>query len=165
MNRYIARNLSKMSLTHTNIFYFSTIRITDDYFNLPLFAVVGASTDRKKFGNKVLRCYQLRQKLAIPVSNKEKNIEGVQCVDSLTTLAEVKAGTVKAQDIGVSIVTPPAVTKSILEEGVQLGFRHFFLQPGTYNEDISQYIESLRLSSPYIKIIQSCVLVELDCHP
>ena len=149
----------------TNASRFSSRRVIEEYFKLPLFAVVGASTDRDKFGNKVLRCYQHREKVAIPVSKKEKLIEGVQCVDSLTTLAQRKESEVKSEDIGVSIVTPPAVTKSVLEEGVRLGFRHFFLQPGTDNEDVKRYIESLKQASPEIKIIQSCVLVELDCHP
>ena len=40
------------------------------------FGVVGASTDRSKYGNKVLRCYLQNGKKAIPVNPKEAQVEG-----------------------------------------------------------------------------------------
>ena len=62
------------------------------------------------------------------------------------------------QDVGVSIITPPAVSQSVLEEGYKLGIRNFFLQPGTYNEQVDEYIQREMKSALSIK---GCVLVEL----
>ncbi|CAN0500564.1 unnamed protein product, partial [Ectocarpus sp. 8 AP-2014] len=64
------------------------------------FAVVGASTNRSKFGNKVLRCYLWREKTVVPVNPREEEIEGKKCVKSLSDLPD-------PQDVSVSVVTPP----------------------------------------------------------
>ena len=40
------------------------------------FAVVGASTDRSKYGNKVLRCYLQHGKQAYPINPKAQEVEG-----------------------------------------------------------------------------------------
>jgi predicted CoA-binding protein len=121
------------------------------FFKLPLFAVVGASNNREKFGNKVLRCYQQYSRHVVPISKVSDNVEGVDSLNSLTRLAEklqeaqaaladsnihAKYKNVRVADVGVSIITPPAVTRAVLEEGLTLGYRNFFLQPGTVDEDV-----------------------------
>lgn len=132
------------------------------FFSNRLFAVVGASSDRQKFGNKVLRCYLENSREAIPVSKKQSTIEGIDCVDSLSALNQ-KLPLLKLSptDVGVSIITPPGATKTILEEGVSLGFKHFYLQPGTVDINVWNFIEELKLSSSDVNIIQGCVLVDL----
>ena len=47
------------------------------------FAVVGASNDRAKYGNKVLRCYQQHGKPVVGVNPKLAEVEGVPCHASL----------------------------------------------------------------------------------
>ena len=137
------------------------------FFKLPLFAVVGASTERAKFGNKVLRAYIDNSFQAVPINKKQDIIEGMHCVDSLTTLASTLSkgenynGVSNPAQVGVSIITPPNVTKLILEEGVGLGYSNFFLQPGTCNDEVEDYILELKGLKPKINIIQGCVLVEL----
>lgn len=86
------------------------------------FAVVGASSDRSKYGNKVLRCYLQHKRDAVPVHPKETVVEGVPAFPSLTAIA----GGVGA----VSIITPPAVTEKVVEEAAKLGIRHLWMQPG-----------------------------------
>nr|MBP9592381.1 CoA-binding protein [Steroidobacteraceae bacterium] len=44
------------------------------------YGVVGASSRRQKYGNKVLRCYQQNGRRAIPVNPHEELIEGLRCV-------------------------------------------------------------------------------------
>ena len=128
-----------------------------------LFAVVGASADRAKFGNKVLRCYQKRGFPVVPVNQRAPSIEGLGTAASLTALStslpeELQHGGM--QHVGVSIITPPAVTSSVLREGYALGCRSFFLQPGTYNTEVESTLEELADAT----FIKSCVLVDLDCH-
>ena len=41
------------------------------------FAVVGASTNRDKYGNKVLRCYQQAGRSVVPVNPRATEIEGL----------------------------------------------------------------------------------------
>jgi uncharacterized protein len=50
------------------------------FLSAPAFAVAGASSNRDKYGNKVLRCYLQNGKTAIPVNPREQAIEGIPCV-------------------------------------------------------------------------------------
>jgi predicted CoA-binding protein len=131
------------------------------YFSQQQFAVVGASTDRTKFGNKVLRCYVAHDKNAIPINKKEKEVEGLASFDSLTALAQANPSSVA--NTGVSIITPPAVTRAVMEEGISKGYRWFFLQPGTADASVREYYESAHKADPSVKVIESCVLVQLGC--
>ena len=47
------------------------------FFSLPLKAVVGASNERSKFGNTVLRCYQSHGQAVVPINKKQSMIEGL----------------------------------------------------------------------------------------
>lgn len=131
-----------------------------EFFNLPHFVVVGASNDRTKFGNKVFRSYQQYKKNVTPINKRQEEIEGVKTVESLAAFAnqiESKIG-FPTNKIGVSIITPPGVTKLILEEGLALGYRNYFLQPGTVDESVDETITENKDKATFIK---SCVLVQL----
>lgn len=54
------------------------------------FAVVGASSNRAKFGNKVLRAYLAHDKVVYAVNPTEEEIEGIVCVKSLTEVPNGK---------------------------------------------------------------------------
>lgn len=118
------------------------------------FAVVGASSDRDKFGNKVLRAYLETSRNAIPINKKQSSIENVPCLPDLASLC----GTKDVSMVGVSVITPPGVTKLILEEGYRLGIRSFFVQPGTIDRETIDFINT---SMSGAKVIKGCVLVEL----
>lgn len=135
----------------------STFR--DGFFDLPTFAVVGASADRDKFGNKVLRCYKQHGKNAIPISKRQTTIENLPCKESLTALATELGGDMSR--VGVSIITPPGATALIMKEGVAVGCRHFYLQPGTADASVRELISSKEFVDAGVKTIQGCVLVDL----
>lgn len=101
------------------------------------YAVVGASTDREKYGNKVLRCYQQHGREVFPINPKEAEIEGLKAFASLTGLP------VKPR--AISIITPPAVTERVVREAASLGIRHLWMQPGAESDEAIQAAESLGL--------------------
>lgn len=86
------------------------------------FAVAGASTNRAKYGNKVVRVYQQTGRAVYPVNPRADQIEGVPCYASL---AEVP-GPVH----GLSIITPPKITEQIVRQAIDLGIKHIWCQPG-----------------------------------
>lgn len=131
------------------------------FFSLPSFVVVGASIEKAKFGNKVLRAYKVKGYNVTPINKKVDAIEGISCEESLTSYAQNNPGT--AEKTGVSIVTPPAATKAVIEEGLSLGFRNFFLQPGTVDASVAPALDKAR--SQNARIIESCVLRQLDLDP
>jgi len=97
--------------------------LIQDFLAAGPWAVVGASTDRSKYGNKVLRCYQQAGKSPVyPVHPKEREIEGLAAYPSLTALPE--------RPRAVSIITPPKITEAVVEECATLGIRHLWMQPG-----------------------------------
>lgn len=86
------------------------------------FAVAGASGDRSKYGNKVLRCYQQHGLEVIPLNPREDRIEGLPCARDIEALPE--------RVHGLSIITPPSVTETLVEEAARAGIRHVWMQPG-----------------------------------
>jgi len=92
------------------------------FLSAKAFGVAGASTNREKYGNKVLRCYLQHDRKAIPVNPRGKIIEGIPCVASVNELpAEVGA---------LSIITPPKITERIVEEAIACGIGNLWMQPG-----------------------------------
>jgi len=85
-------------------------------------AVVGASRDRSKYGNKVLRVYQQHDKSVYPVNPNSDEIEGLTAYADLASLPE--------NVHGISIITPPSVTGEIVEQAGELGIKHLWMQPG-----------------------------------
>ena len=86
-------------------------------------AVVGASSDRSKYGNRVLRCYLQKEKTPVyPVNPRDGVIEGVSAYRSLSELPEPARA--------ISIITPPRITEAVIEEAARLGIRHLWMQPG-----------------------------------
>lgn len=114
------------------------------------FAVVGASRDRTKYGNKVLRVYQQRGREVFPVHPSEIEIEGIPCSKSLAELPK--------KPHAISIITPPPVTERIVEEAKRLGIEHLWMQPGAESAKAIARAEELGLS---VIAGGPCVLVVL----
>jgi predicted CoA-binding protein len=119
----------------------------------PVFAVIGASTNRDKYGNKVLRCYQQNDRPVIPVHPKETQIEGINCVISVADLPdEVES---------LSVITPPAITEKIVEQAAARGIRNIWMQPGAESPVAVQYCQEQGIN---IIADGSCLLVVLRYH-
>src|SRR5688500_5854934 len=86
------------------------------------FAVVGASSNREKYGNKVLRCYLQNGRKVFAVNPHEAEVEGVRCHPDLAALPEPVHG--------ISIITPPPVTERIVADAIAAGIQHLWMQPG-----------------------------------
>lgn len=99
---------------------------TRDFLAQKRFAVVGASTDRTKYGNKVLRSYLQHGKDVVPVNPKEATVEGLAAAKSL--------GEIQPPPDAVSVITPPKVTEAVVEEAGRLGIKHLWMQPGAESD-------------------------------
>ncbi len=91
------------------------------------FAVVGASADRAKYGNKVLRCYAQHGLPVVGVNPRLDEVEGVPCYPSL----EHVPGPRRA----VSVVAPPSAAAAIVAAAAASGVRHLWFQPGAEETD------------------------------
>lgn len=115
-----------------------------------VFAVIGASQNREKYGNKVLRCYLQHGLKAYPINPKETEIEGQPCFPSLDALPE--------QVHGVSIITPPHITETLMPQIAKTNTHHVWMQPGAESEKAIALGEELGLS---VIGDGSCLLVVL----
>ncbi|KAJ2723672.1 hypothetical protein GGI07_002467 [Coemansia sp. Benny D115] len=110
--------------------------MSNAFFSSRAFAVVGASADPSKFGNKVLNWYINNGMKVTPINPKESQIEGIACQKSLTALAaslssESCSDNGALENIGVSVITPPSVSGKVLQEAAQLGVKNIWFQPGS----------------------------------
>ncbi|ORZ14799.1 NAD(P)-binding protein, partial [Absidia repens] len=119
-------------------------------YQSPKFAVVGASTSRAKYGNKVLRWYQAHKLNVVPLHPKEPEIEGIATLTSLDQLVD-------PQLTSVSVITPPSITLQVLKDCQRLGISKIWLQPGAENKQVLDTAQELDL-----KIIAGgpCILVD-----
>ncbi|KTC98410.1 CoA-binding protein [Legionella erythra] len=122
------------------------------FFTSEAYAVIGASNDRTKFGNKVLRCYLQHHKKVYPVHPMETLVEGLAAVKTVRDLPD----TVKS----ISIVTPPAVTEKVMTEAIARGIDNVWMQPGAESRkainDALQHGLNVIAEGP-------CILVALGC--
>lgn len=96
--------------------------IIESFLERGPYAVVGASTNRSKYGNRVLRSYQQRGWEVYAVNPNATEVEGLKAYPDLRSLPEVPRA--------ISIITPPRITEKVMEEAVQLGVRFAWMQPG-----------------------------------
>ncbi|HIJ96264.1 MAG TPA: CoA-binding protein [Desulfuromonadales bacterium] len=93
----------------------------------PAFGVAGASTNRDKYGNKVLRCFLQHNRRAIPVHPTEPEIEGAACAATINDLP--------AEVVSLSMITPPAVTAKLVPLAIEKGITNIWMQPGAEHPD------------------------------
>ena len=122
----------------------------DRFLAGPTFAVVGASADRAKYGNKVLRVYQQNGREVFPVNPKGGEIEGLRAHASLADLP--------TKPHGISVITPPDVTERIVREAAELGIEHVWMQTGAESE---RAVELAREAGMNVIPGDACVLVVL----
>ena len=113
-------------------------------------AVVGVSTVREKYGNKVLRCYLQNGMTVFPVHPKEREIEGVPTVADIASLPDGVRG--------LSMVTPPRVTEQLVALAAAKGIRRVWMQPGAESATAVAKAESLGIS---VIAGGPCILVAL----
>lgn len=100
------------------------------FLSSPAFAVAGASSNRAKYGNKILRCYIQHHMTCYPINPNEQVIENLPVLKIVSELPE------EVQSI--SIITPPPVTEKIVDAAIHKGIRNIWMQPGAENETAIQ---------------------------
>ncbi|MEZ6126658.1 MAG: CoA-binding protein [Planctomycetaceae bacterium] len=124
-----------------------------DFLEAGPFAVVGASPDRSKYGNKVLRCCLQHEMHAVPVNPNAAEVEGISACRSLSEMQPVARS--------VSIITPPPVTERVVAEALELGIRQFWMQPGA---ESAAAVAACKAAGANVISGGPCLLVVLGYH-
>ncbi len=120
---------------------------------MPTVAILGASADRSKFGNKSIRAHQQQGFTVYPVNPKGGQIEGLTVYKSL---AEVPAGKLDR----ISVYLPPPILLHVLPEIAARGCEELWLNPGSDSD--AAVNAALKLG---LNVIQACSIVDLGVSP
>jgi len=113
-----------------------------------LYAVVGASTNKEKYGYKVFKDLIDGGYKVLPINTNEKEILGEMVYP---TLSEVK----KTIDV-VIFVTPPSVTEKVLEEVKVLGIKNVWMQPGAQSNAAIEFCKVKSINC----IHNACIMIQ-----
>ena len=114
------------------------------------FAVAGASRDRSKYGNKVFQALVASGRTVYPLNPSAPEVEGHPAYATIADLPEVPES--------LSIVTPPHVTREVIQQAIAAGVKNIWMQPGAEDSQGSKLAREAGLN-----VIDdgSCVLVLL----
>ncbi|HYU33634.1 MAG TPA: CoA-binding protein [Thermoanaerobaculia bacterium] len=116
-------------------------------------AVLGASKDRSKFGNKCVRAYQEAGWEVFPV-----NLGSSDPIEGLTTWR--KLADVPAELDRISVYLPPPVTLELLADIAAKGAREVWLNPGSADNRVLD--EARRRGIP---ARPGCSIVDIGLSP
>lgn len=119
----------------------------------PTVAILGASTNRAKFGNISLRAHLQQGYTVYPVNPRAETIEDLKCYASLNDIPETHLDR-------ISVYLPPALLVAELEKIVEVSHTQLWLNPGTESAEVLERAAELGL-----KTIQGCSIVDLGISP
>jgi predicted CoA-binding protein len=106
-------------------------RLISDFVNRRVWAVVGASQDRSKFGYQIFRSLHGSGYTVYPVNPRGGELEGARVYPTLADLPELPEV--------VDLVVPPSVTEQVVVEAHRLGLSRVWMQPGAESRAAIQY--------------------------
>ncbi len=116
-------------------------------------AIIGASSNRAKFGNKSVRAHQAEGYSVFPINPQGGMIEGTQAYTSMAELPDVEIDR-------VSMYVPPGVGLKMLAGIAEKGCEQLWLNPGTSSEELVAEARRLGLNP-----IQGCSIVDIGRSP
>ena len=97
-------------------------------------AVIGASSDRRKFGNRAVRAFRRQGFTVIPINPNEAQIEGLKSYASVLDVPD-------AIDMATFYV-PPAVGEKVMLEVVRKRIPEVWLNPGSESDALIRLARS-----------------------
>jgi predicted CoA-binding protein len=115
-------------------------------------AIIGASNNRAKFGNKAVRAFIEQGYTVYPINPKEAVIEGLPAYKSIRD--------VPSRPQRISVYVPPLVLRQLLPEIAARGCDELWLNPGTESDEVLNEAQRLGL-----RTIQACSIISIGSSP
>jgi predicted CoA-binding protein len=119
---------------------------------MPTVAVIGASRERGKYGNRAVRAYQRQGWTVYPVNPNEREVEGLPAFRSITDIP----GPVDR----ATIYVPPQVGLELLPAIKAKGVGELFVNPGAESDELIAEAQRLGLDP-----IMACSIVDIGERP
>src|SRR3954471_24569273 len=100
-------------------------------------AVIGASNDRSKFGNRAVRAYVQRGYTVIPINPHESEVEGLKAYKSILDVP----GPIDM----ASFYVPPDVGQRVIDEVAKKGVAEVWLNPGSESDGLIRHAQALHI--------------------
>jgi predicted CoA-binding protein len=115
-------------------------------------AVIGASSNRRKFGNRALRAYRQQGYTAIPINPNEPEVEGLKTYASVLDVP----GPIDM----ASFYVPPEIGERVIEEVARKQIPEVWLNPGADSDTLIARARALRLTP-----IVACSIIAIGENP
>lgn len=115
-------------------------------------AIIGASNDRNKYGNKAVRAFLRQGYNVFPVNPNEAVIEGQKAFGAIQDIPE--------RPQKVSVYVPPHILLKLLPDIAAKGCDELWLNPGTESEAVLAEAERLGLN-----VVQACSIIGVGVSP
>lgn len=122
-------------------------QLISDFVNRRVWAVVGASQDRSKYGNRVFSSLRDAGYTVFPVNARGGEVEGITAYRALSDLPQ--------QPEVVDLVVPPAVTEQVVKQAHELGLTRIWMQPGAESPAAIDYCRHHGMQVVY----EACAMV------
>ena len=119
---------------------------------MPTVAVIGASSDRSKWGNKSVRAFQKQGYTVYPINPTETVIEGLPVYKSISE--------VPTRPDKITVYVRPQILLKLLPEIAAKGCDELWLNPGTESDSVLAEAERLNLN-----VIQACSIIAVGVSP
>lgn len=119
---------------------------------MPSIAILGASNDRHKYGNRAVRAYVAQGWTVYPINPRESSIEGVPAYPSI---ADIPSPVDR-----VTLYLPPEVGITLLPAIRARGAKEVWVNPGSGSPELLALAENLGLVT-----IEACSIVAASDHP
>jgi predicted CoA-binding protein len=115
-------------------------------------AIIGASNDRGKFGNRAVRAFLRQGYTVIPINPHENEVEGLRAYKSVLDVP----GMIDM----ASFYVPPEVGQQVLIEVAKKGITEVWLNPGAESDRLIRHAQAL-----HIEPIIACSIVAIGQDP
>jgi uncharacterized protein len=115
-------------------------------------AVIGASNNREKFGNRAVRAFSEQGYTVIPINPHEREIEGLQAYASVLDVP----GPIDM----ASFYVPPEIGSLVIDDVAKKGIAEVWLNPGSESDAL---VARARMLS--IQPIVACSVVAIGRNP
>ena len=106
---------------------------------MAIVAVIGASTNRSKFGNKAVRAFRQHGDTVVPINPRASEIEGVRAYASVLDYP----GTIDE----ATVYLPPAIGVRVMDELAKKGVKTVWLNPGADGPEVIARARALGLTT------------------